>query len=380
MSQPAKPIHANNFSTLRILFATLVVLSHSSELLDGNRSRELLTRLFGTISFGVLAVDGFFIVSGYLITKSYLATAPKTYLVKRILRIYPGFIVAFIVSIALCVYFSVPRVMMPKVEIFDNILNLAFLISPGIKSAYPGSFYPVANGAMWTISYEFHCYLMIMLLGLLGLFKRKKTLLLITVLAVVTYIIHPDRYVPYAPEDHSSSVYAAAGLGAQIIHKIQAISLEAPMNDIRFSGIFLVGSCFYVFRDAIPYRTGFAAAAAVLLLGCLFSIHLAEPGLAVFGGYIIFWFAFYVETFSVSRFFNKTDLSYGIYLYACPIQKVLISQLPRITPYELFVLTLSLSVILAYASWTFVERPFQNLKSSSVPQKTRPVQVANRTS
>jgi hypothetical protein len=80
MSPSVKQTRANNFSVLRMLFATLVILSHSTELIDGNRSREILTLLFGTISFGVLAVDGFFIISGYLITKSYLSSQPMGYL------------------------------------------------------------------------------------------------------------------------------------------------------------------------------------------------------------------------------------------------------------------------------------------------------------
>lgn len=62
--------HDNNFGVLRLAFAFMVIVAHSFELIDGNRSREPLTRIFGTISFGELGVDGFFIVSGYLITQS----------------------------------------------------------------------------------------------------------------------------------------------------------------------------------------------------------------------------------------------------------------------------------------------------------------------
>src|ERR1700722_9985256 len=120
MSQLAIQARANNFSILRMLFATLVILSHSYELIDGNRSREMLTHIFGTISFGILAVDGFFIVSGYLITKSYLSSAPMNYLCKRILRIYPGFIIAFIASIILCQYVSSHSLAMPAKEFFHN--------------------------------------------------------------------------------------------------------------------------------------------------------------------------------------------------------------------------------------------------------------------
>ncbi len=60
----------NNFNVMRLIFASLVLLSHSSELVDGDRHRELLTRVFGTISLGEVAVNGFFLLSGFLIIQS----------------------------------------------------------------------------------------------------------------------------------------------------------------------------------------------------------------------------------------------------------------------------------------------------------------------
>src|SRR3982074_3309146 len=87
---------ANNFGFLRLLFATLVILAHSPELVDGNRSREILTRIFGTMPLGEVAVDGFFLISGYLILQSLVNSKSYfEYLSKRVLRIYPGYIVAF---------------------------------------------------------------------------------------------------------------------------------------------------------------------------------------------------------------------------------------------------------------------------------------------
>jgi peptidoglycan/LPS O-acetylase OafA/YrhL len=74
----------------------MVILSHSFELIDHNRARELLTRAFGTLSFGEVGVDGFFLISGYLVTKSLIETqSPARYLWKRILRIWPGYLAAF---------------------------------------------------------------------------------------------------------------------------------------------------------------------------------------------------------------------------------------------------------------------------------------------
>lgn len=88
--------HENNFNLLRFIFASLVIVSHAPELRDGNKTNEILTQIFGTITFGQLAVDSFFIISGFLIVKSWNDKPIFTsFLLNRILRIYPGFICFF---------------------------------------------------------------------------------------------------------------------------------------------------------------------------------------------------------------------------------------------------------------------------------------------
>lgn len=362
MPLETSPTRANNFSTLRILFAVLVILSHSYELIDGNRSREILTRIFGTISFGSFAVDGFFVVSGYLIAQSYAGSTNTAYLIKRILRIYPGFILAFIISVVLCEYVSFHSFTLSNIQVFHNIVNLIFLGGPILPNGYPGFPFGDADGVMWTISYEFHCYLMLMLLGILGILRRRFLLLAVTSTLIAAYALYPDTHPPAAFQDTSSAIAATAGWGTRAAQVFLSLSRESPAEDLRFAAIFLAGTCFYQFRTSVQYRPAFAGLAGLLVLACMFSSYLAEPGLAIFGGYIVFWFALHAGEFRVSEFFNRTDLSYGIYLYSWPVQKVLIFTLHGIAPMLLFCLSLPLTAAVALASWTLIERPALRLK------------------
>src|ERR1700740_34366 len=90
----------HQFDLLRIIFATLVLLSHAPEITDGNASRELFHRFTGApMTFGTLGVDGCFILSGYLIVQSWLGDPELiNFLRKRVLRIVPGYLVAVVLS------------------------------------------------------------------------------------------------------------------------------------------------------------------------------------------------------------------------------------------------------------------------------------------
>ena len=150
--QPARPDRDNHFNLIRLVLASLVILSHAPELVDGDRHRELLTRAFGTLSFGELAVDGFFILSGFLICQSW-ANAPKfrPFLVKRVLRIFPGFIVASLVCALL-----VPVLVTDLGSYFGQFrwdrfsTGVALLRVPVVPTIFSKP-YAGVNGSVWTI-------------------------------------------------------------------------------------------------------------------------------------------------------------------------------------------------------------------------------------
>ena len=330
---------ANNFGFLRLLFATLVILSHSPELVDGNRSREILTRIFGTMSLGEVAVDGFFLISGYLILQSLVSSRSYfEYLCKRVLRIYPGYIVAFVVS--LCIGSLAGGRISGLGQTLLDITRALSLHTPRLDGAFAGNPLPVVNGPMWTVSYEFRCYLFAMLIGVVGIFKSRAVYLSLTVAFLLIVLSQLDFQWPPT---------------------IAAVFGQAKLS-VHFAFAFLVGGAFYLLRDKIRYARGAVVFALTGLVPLMFSPQVAEAALVTFGGYVLFYFALKFTSARLSRIGSKVDLSYGIYLYAWPIQSVLIWHYRHISPWLLFGLSATMAGVCAYASWTLVERPALRLK------------------
>jgi peptidoglycan/LPS O-acetylase OafA/YrhL len=337
----------NNFGALRLLFATLVVLSHSPELVDGDRSREILTRIFGTLSFGELGVDGFFLISGYLITKSFQDShSAGRYLLKRVLRIYPGYVVAYL----LCVFALGPFVGGHITELSGTqvLREIVGLRQPQMQGVFPGTPYPMLNGSMWTIAYEFRCYLLVLAAGLIGLLSRRSILACIAIGLLALSAMHSNIW-DWFPAS------------------LQGI-LGEPDRLVRFAGIFACGALYFLYRDRIRYDWRLAVLAALGLIVLMFWSHLAEAALAIFGGYILFWFAFNVRSSRLAAIGQKVDISYGVYLYAWPLQKLLLWWNPGISPWFVFIDTTAIASLLAFGSWWLVEKPFLNLKTAFGPR------------
>jgi peptidoglycan/LPS O-acetylase OafA/YrhL len=330
---------SNNFGFLRLLFAMLVIVSHSPELIDGNRSREILTRIFGTLSFGAVSVLGFFIISGYLITKSWVETSSlRLFLLKRVLRIFPGYLVSYWI----CLVFLGPFVgdQIPDLSLHfagHNLLYNLLLLEPGTTNAFHGLPGHLLNGSIWTIAYEFRCYIAAAILGLVGCYSGKARIVVIA-LGACLILLNLKGYF----NDVAIKGDWAFGTLA---------------HNVDFAAAFIVGQAYYVFRGSIRYTHFGAFIAAVTLIGLLFSTRLAESAFMIVGGYLIFWFAFKVPVLTLSRANNKVDISYGTYLYAWPIQNLIIWNDPSVNPWVLCLIALPSAGLFGLASWTFIEKP-----------------------
>ena len=175
------------FDLLRLCFAIFVLLAHAPEMTDGTLSRELMTRWTGgSLTFGTLGVFGFFLLSGYLIVQSWRSDPDlKTFLQKRLLRIVPGYAVAATVSIV-AVGLLAPATPhffhRPGLRALTSVLILG---APTTAAVFPGQPFPMVNRSMWTIPFELRCYLLVAVVGVLGLLRRPFVWPLLTLLLIV---------------------------------------------------------------------------------------------------------------------------------------------------------------------------------------------------
>jgi len=347
---------ANAIGALRLLFASLVIVSHSSEMLDGGLAREPLYRLVHTLSLGGLAVDAFFLISGYLITASFVSSASVgSYCLKRVLRIYP----AFVICSLLCVLVVAPL----AGAHFGGLgpggwarlaYRLAMLKSPEVAGAFSGLPHPALNGSAWTISYEFRCYILAALFGLAGVYARPK---LFAVLAAAVLA--------------AGVVLGWHGAAATPVPGWVEAVFGDPRQDARLLGAFMTGACFWLWRRALPLKGLYAAIAAAALCGLAFSPHLAEPAFVLLGGYVLFWISFKVRWKPLLTINARNDISYGTYLYAWPIGALLIWNWRTISALDLTLLTLAGALAAGAVSWFLVERPALDRKPRGHPAPGR---------
>jgi peptidoglycan/LPS O-acetylase OafA/YrhL len=344
----------HQFDLLRILFATLVLLSHAPEITEGNASRELLHRLTrAPITFGVLGVDGFFVLSGYLIVQSWLGDPEFfNFLRKRVLRIVPGYLVAVVVSTVAV------GLLAPGTAFFFRGLGLQFiksvllLSSPATPPVFPGHPYAMVNGAMYTIGYEFRCYLLVALLGLCGLLRRPNLVLLMTTVLLSSLLFPAPFGMMHRPR-HMEAIMGQPGLF------------------FRLTAVYLVGCCFHLFRHRIAFRPMFAVIATVTMaVFFVFAPARAELGLVLCGGYLMFYFG-QMHLPRLSGMSRLPDISYGIYLYGWPVESLWI-WFHQGSPWIAFAGSTVICFGLGWLSWHFVERPALTLKRRA----TAPLTVA----
>ncbi|WP_264993141.1 acyltransferase family protein, partial [Mycobacterium montefiorense] len=191
----------NALNLFRLGLASEVMLFHSWPITGHMPPHALLQLMFA------VGVDGFFAISGFLITASWLRDPRvRDYLTARALRILPGLYVCLIITafvfapLSVAVQGGSPAKLLLSTAPFEYVLKNATLVSvlqfdvagTPLQVASPG----VWNASLWSLIWEVLCYFMVAVIGILGLANRRWVSPAILVRAVVAAMFLPPLTFP----------------------------------------------------------------------------------------------------------------------------------------------------------------------------------------
>lgn len=328
----------NNFDLLRLMGAALVIFGHSYALMGPEIRKDVLEQYLHVTSTHHLGVQIFFVISGFLVTRSFVNT-PKLlrFLFARALRIFPALCVLLICSVLLGAVLSDlsldDYIYHPMVwEYFSrNVLLDSRWTLPGVFQH--GTFPGVVNGSIWTLPVEFKLYFILSVLGILGVLRGRPWLANICGAALIT--VHLNQAGTYALTGGDQSV-----------------------DDLLLC--FLLGALLFINRRhiVISWRIG-----AMVLLATVLSVQHDLYPVATVQSCIAYWVLLLAYRHPLQwSWFGDFDLSYGLYLYAFPIQQTL-AQLKVTDNLAVYILASFLFTLpFALASWLYIEKPALRLK------------------
>ena len=343
----------NALNAWRLALATGVILCHSWPLTGRRVSFEPAHQLLRDVW-----VDGFFAISGFLITASWLSNPRlRNYFVARGLRILPGLwvcltITAFVIApIGVAIQGGpAAKLLLSRAPIEYVLKNSAVaMLKPDIGGTPQGVPWSHAwDGSLWTLLPEVFCYITVAVLGVTGLLSRRWLIPAALAMALALSTLLP----PW-------SVFADAIEAQQQIDPAKA-ALVLGAVATRFAVMFLAGALLCQFRDVIPARWSLVAVSVVIVLASSLL-----PNYRLIGG-IPLTYAIIVSGALIhdKHLRLRTDLSYGVYIYAFPIQQLLVIWgLGSMNPVVFAVIAAFATVPLAALSWFLVEKPSLSLKS-----------------
>lgn len=326
----------DNFLILRIIAASLVIYGHAPHLAPAVSNVDIFVRLGWGHYSGDIAVDAFFLISGFLVTGSYIRQNDLYKFAKaRFLRVFPAFLLN--VTLLALVYGAVFTTY-PLGDYFYSkgtwdyiFVNLKY--SSTMIWTLPGVFEhgmktSTINGSQWTLPAEVRMYVLLGVMGGAGLLLSKRLGSMVLLAFVVLGLSHPE-FFPLHP------------------------------GWFRVAGFFTLGVLCYLHRESIVVR--FDLVVALVLLAILthhLPTYVFTFPLAV--AVVVFGVAYLLPPLTFLERYG--DPSYGIYLWGWPSQQLVAYIMPGASLYAHVALALIVAGLAGYASWNFFERHMLRFK------------------
>jgi peptidoglycan/LPS O-acetylase OafA/YrhL len=335
----------NNFNLIRIIAAYAVLVTHSFAIAIGTGSAEPFRETLG-MTIGSIAVDIFFVTSGFLVTASLLRRQSTIeFIWARALRIYPAlFVMLFLTVAGLGPFFTTVALSSYITDwmTYEYFLK-CFTLFAGVSYTLPGVFESnplkdLVNHSLWTLPRELKMY------AILGF-----TWLLLCV--IPKYRVKIFRI---------TIVISAFMVGFLLILSQLGIT-GVDSRFFRLYFMFFTGSAFYILKERIILsHVVFYAFLAALLLSML-NKHVFIITYQATIAYLLFFVA-YVPSGVIRKYNKLGDYSYGVYIYAFPVQQSVAALIPGVSVLSMMIISSLVTLIFSVLSWHFIEKHALKLK------------------
>lgn len=334
---------SNNFDLLRIAFAILVIYCHCLSL---KRSPWEPVNAYLHYGYGgLLAVDAFLVISGFLVTRSLCERSLDDYVFARIIRVVPGLALVSLVEVfVIGAIFTKDRLWIFLTYVgFRHLWNVTvFGLDSQLYSVFPDTDPPwMINGSIWTIPIECSFYVVLPVVMLLFGLRRSAVPLLLLSLAAYPLARH------FGLNEQAP--------GAALFTNVHAF----PFLDL--CSYFLAGAAAWIARDRIPFNLGLLGISLIGLYAAA-DAALSSLALKLFLPYLVLYVA--MAGCIGSRLKRAVgDLSYGAYLFGSPVTLSVIAADGGLSANQTFFVAIAITLACAWLSWHYVEQPCLRLKT-----------------
>lgn len=312
----------NYLTPIRLMLAGTVAVWHAYAVTGAEKFHE---PAIAGLSPSYMAVNGFFILSGFLIASSLdRRRALIPFGVSRILRLYPALIALMAAGTVIALLAG------GRGETGDWLFPLKSLVFLDSSGSYPGLFSDHPRIAwsipLWTLRYEAAAYLIAPLLFFAGLKGVRG--------AALTFAVFSTGFVIIQMWDGGAHATVS-----QLFRLVGAFSLGGLIYNLRdkidFSVTRLLGAGVFC---ALAWNTpAFEIAANLVLAWVLFRLGYAQGGPQVLK--------------------KIPDWSYGLYIWHWPVFQLILMARPDTPPLMVLAAGFPVAVVIAALSWRYIERP-----------------------